>query len=203
MRGDVAHLVGVARDGALVAEVAAGRGVGQEQVVAHDPGEVVGAGGVDADAGGDLTGDRLPHHRVVARSTLGDVVEERAEEQQIAARGAGGDAVEAGAGGVVGIEQRGALGHRLERVPVDGEAVVRVALRPGAHRRPLGQEALPARPRDRATRTPGSCRARPEQVDERVARRRDPTRTSVHSARRSSVARSNGARGPRRVHRGA
>ena len=64
-----------------------------------------------------------------------------AREQQHVAPGSAGDiAVEAGTRRVVGIEQRRALGHRFERVPVDGEAVVGVALRPRPHVLPLREQ---------------------------------------------------------------
>ena len=54
---------------------------------------------------------------------------------------AGDVAVETGTQRVVRVEERRALGHGLERVPVDGEAVIGVALGPCPHVLPLGQQS--------------------------------------------------------------
>ena len=58
---------------------------------------------------------------------LAEIVEQRGEHEEV------------GAAHPVG--ERGGVGRGLPEVPIDGEAVVGVALRPAAHRRPLGQEA--------------------------------------------------------------
>ena len=85
--------------------------------------------------------DLDPHDRVVAGAALGDVVQQRGEQQHVAPAAPGHLAVEAGTQRVVRVEQRRALGDGLERVPVDGEAVVGVALRPRPHVLPLGQQS--------------------------------------------------------------
>ena len=85
--------------------------------------------------------DLDPHDRVVAVAALGNVVEQRGEEQHVAPRAPGHLAVEAGTQPVVRVEERRALGHGLERVPVDGEAVISVALGPRPHVLPLGQQS--------------------------------------------------------------
>ena len=66
---------------------------------------------------------------VVARVALADVVQQGAEHQQVGTVGAG--------------DQRRRRWRRLHEVPVDGEAVVGVALRLAAHRLPLGQHVHP------------------------------------------------------------
>ena len=72
--------------------------------------------------------------RVVARVPLADVVQQRAQQQEIRPCAARNLAVE-----TLGIADRRALGDRLERMTVDGEPVVRVALRSCAHMLPLRQ----------------------------------------------------------------
>ena len=64
---------------------------------------------------------------VVAGKTLAEIVQERAEEEEV------------GSGDLAGQHAR--LRHTLEEVPVDGEAVERVALGPAAHGVPLGEVA--------------------------------------------------------------
>ena len=66
---------------------------------------------------------------VVAWVPLADVVEERAEHEQVGPVRAG-------------HEGRG-VGARLHEVPIDREAVVRVALRLAPHRLPLGEDVDP------------------------------------------------------------
>ena len=69
----------------------------------------------------------MPAVGVVARVALAEVVEQRAEHEQV--------------GPLDPVGERGGVGRRLPQVPVDGEAVVGVALRAAAHRRPLRQQA--------------------------------------------------------------
>ena len=69
----------------------------------------------------------IPSCRVIAWGSLAEVVEQRSEQEEI------GPIDTAGEGGGVG--------GRLPQVAVDGEAVVGVALRTAAHRRPLRQQA--------------------------------------------------------------
>ena len=71
----------------------------------------------------------MPTVGVVAGEALADVVQERAEHQQVGPVGAG--------------DEVGGVGGRLDQVPVDGEAVVGVALRLAPHRGPLRQHPLP------------------------------------------------------------
>ena len=87
-------------------------------------GDVVGR---QAEARPDLAEQRHPGRRVVARVALADVVEEGAEHEQVGPRHA--------------VGELGRVGRGLPQVPVDGEAVVRVALRPAADRLPLGEQA--------------------------------------------------------------
>jgi hypothetical protein len=61
----------------------------------------------------------------------------RAQQQQVGAGAPGDVAFEPGL-----PEQRRALGHRLEQVPIDGEAVVGVALGQRPDVRPFGQQPL-------------------------------------------------------------
>ena len=121
----------------------------------------------------------MPAVGVVARVALADVVEQGAEHEQV--------------GPAHAVGQRGGVGRRLPEVPVDGEAVVGVALRAAAHRRPLGQQphedaALVERLED--VDRPVALRAAA-----RRARRAAPVRpalrphvaASTSAARRSSV----------------
>ena len=89
---------------------------------------------------------------------------------------------------------RRALGDGLERVPVDGEPVVRVALRPRAHVLPLREQ--PHEHADVIERLEDRDRAaaRREQRDERIARRRVSTPPTPRSPIRASASRSIGSR---------
>ena len=72
-------------------------------------------------------------------SALAEVVEQGAEQQQV--------------GPIDAVGQRGRVGRRLPQVPVDGEAVVRVALRSAAHGAPTRAGCARAGHAGRATRT--------------------------------------------------
>ncbi len=128
----LADPLGDPADGALVGEVAPGRDVGQQQVVADHLGELGDVVGVVAhalaDAGDDLDADV----DVVARVALADVVQQRAHHEQV--------------GAVDPVDEGRGVGRRLAQVTVDGEAVVGVALRLAAHRLPLRQDAHPQAP---------------------------------------------------------
>ena len=118
-------------DRGRVVEVAAGGDVGQQEVVAHHGHEQGDVAGREAHPRRDLLDDHLAGDGVVvapdADEALADVVQQRADEEQV------GPVDLAGVGG--------GAGRRLAQVPVDGEPVVGVALRPAADRRPLGQQA--------------------------------------------------------------
>ncbi len=97
---------------------------------------------------------------MVAGPTLADVVQQGAEQEQV---------------GPVHVTGRRRRARRcLDQVPVDGEAVVRVALRPAAYPLPLGQQ--PDEQADLVKGFHGRDRgwARGQQGDQRVARRRRP-----------------------------
>jgi hypothetical protein len=118
-RGDAIH-------GGGVVDVAAGSGIGQQQVVADQRPQRVDVLRREAHPGGDLGGDGLPHDAVVAGIALADVVQEGGDEQQVRAVDVAGE---------LGGGRRG-----LHQVPVDGVPVPRVPLRQGAHAVPLGQQ---------------------------------------------------------------
>ena len=74
----------------------------------------VGVGEADAEPMAEAADDLHPGHGVVALVALADVVEQRAEHEQVGSRHA--------------VDEFGGVGRRLPEVPVDGEAVVGVAL---------------------------------------------------------------------------
>ena len=110
-----------------IVEVATRRRIGQQEMVAHQVDEDVDIGGrkshtcrhgadhLDADGG------------VVAGEPFADVVQQGADEEQVGPFDVPGES--------------GRQCGRLEQVPVDGEAVIRVALWLVAHGGPFGQEA--------------------------------------------------------------
>ena len=114
-------------DGGRVVEVAPGRRVREQEVVAHEVDEDRDVFGREAHAGGDALDDLHAHRRVVAREPLADVVEQRADEQEVRAFDP--------------IGQAGGIGGGFEQVPVDGVRVVGVALRFVAHGGPLRDES--------------------------------------------------------------
>ena len=113
-----------AGDRRLFRQVAPGGGLREREMVPDEPVERGDAGFVDADATSELHGSLGADDGVVALHPLPEIVEKRGEEQQVGAGATRHVAVEA-----VVVEQRRALGDRFEQVAVDGEAVVRVALR--------------------------------------------------------------------------
>ena len=90
---------------------------------------------VEPDATRELRGVLRADLGMVAGQALPDVVGERAEQQQLRAGASRDLAVE-----TLLVEDAGALHYGFEQMPVDGEAVVRVALRPRPHVLPLGQQ---------------------------------------------------------------
>ena len=74
---------GHAGDGGRVIEVAAGGGVGQQEVVAHEVDEHVDVVGREAHPGGNALDDLHADLGVVAGEALADVVEQRADEQEV------------------------------------------------------------------------------------------------------------------------
>ena len=119
-----ADRVGHGGDRHRVVEVAARRGVGQQQVMAGQRDHRRDIAGLQAHPLANLLGVRGPDHGMVtSRVALADVVQQRAQQEEIRARHLAG-------------EPRG-LGGRLEQVPVDGEAVHRVVLGPCSAPRPI------------------------------------------------------------------
>ena len=104
-----------------------------------------------ADVGDELDADL----GVVAGVALADVVQERAEHQQVGPVGAG--------------DERGRVGAGLHQVPVDGEAVVGVALRLAAHRLPLREHVHPEAHLVERLDDGDRAVAGEQQVDERAA----------------------------------
>ena len=104
-----------------------------------------------ADVGDQLDADL----GVVAGVALADVVQQRADHEQV--------------GAVDPVDERGGVGRRLPQVPVDGEAVVGVALRLAADAAPTRAGSAPTGPSGRAPRPPGWRGATgQEQVDEQA-----------------------------------
>ena len=163
-RQQLEHLGGAQRvghrgDGGRVVEVAPGRVLDEQQVVAHeqpDGGDVV---VVEAHPlrGGDTERHARPRCGRPGRA-LADVVQQRGDEQQV--------------GPVHLADQRGRLHRGLDQVPVDAEPVHGVALRAVPHQVPLRQQAgararpgrgpptpAPATARRRAGRRTGAARS--------------------------------------------
>ena len=149
--------------GHRVVQVAAGRGVRQQQVVADQVATIVARPRTARPSRGPSSRDhRDPGVGVVAGKALADVVQQRAEQQQV------------GPGHVAG--ERGGLGRGLDQVPVDGEPVHRVALRVRRAPAPSPGSAATSSPAWSSASSTGTAR-RPgaEQVDERVAGPRPAT----------------------------
>ena len=112
---DGADALGDVRERRAVGEIASHGDVGQQQVVLDHRDQHVGVGEADAEPVTEAADDLHAGLGVVALVALADVVEQRAEHEQVGS----GDAV----------DELGGVGRRLPEVPVDGEAVVGVALR--------------------------------------------------------------------------
>lgn len=95
-------------------------------MVADQADEDVDVVGGKAEAASDVSDDADTDLGVVAGKALADVVEECPDEEEVRA--------------AQGRSQSGGLGRRLEKVPVDREAVEGVALWVVAHGRPLGKQ---------------------------------------------------------------
>jgi hypothetical protein len=105
---------------------AAGGRRGRQQVQPDELLQHLHIGLGEPEPGRDAADDLDAGVGVVAGEALPDVVQQRADEQQV--------------GPAHGARQRGGVGGRFPQVPVDGEAVVGVALGLVLHRLPLGQE---------------------------------------------------------------
>ncbi len=126
---EVASGVGHRAGGRRIFEVAPGGRVGEEQMMAHQrlQGDHVASGKPQprGEAADDFDADRS----VVVALALADVVKEPAEQQQVRSAHGSGEGC--------------CAGRRLHQMPVDGEAVVGVALRPIADRFPLREVPHP------------------------------------------------------------
>ena len=109
-----------------IREIATGGEARQQEVQADEVDQHRDVGGGVPHAGRHDRGQRDAVVGVVTRAALAQVVQERADQQEVGPT----DPTHAFARAC----------HRLQEVPVDGEAVERVALRPEPHRVPLGQE---------------------------------------------------------------
>ena len=125
-RRHVADRLGDLADRRRVGQVAPHGDVGQQQVVLHEPHQHVDVAGRETEARTDLADERHPRRGVIAGIALAEIVEQRPEHEEVGAVDAAGEG--------------GGVGGRLPQVPVDGEAVVGVALRPAAHGIPLRQQ---------------------------------------------------------------
>ena len=74
-----------------VLQIAAGRGVRQQQVMAHHLGQQFDVRRPQAEPGADLGGEFGPDDAVVAAAALADVVAQRAEQQQVGTGHPGGE----------------------------------------------------------------------------------------------------------------
>ena len=126
---DRRHALGDALDRRRVVEVAAERDLRQQQVVGDQLDQHVDVGSGVAQTRAEPACDLDAGVGVVAGAALAEVVEERAQHEQV------------GAGHGCGPRRRDRGG--FEEVPVDGEAVVGVALRSRSHRLPLGEDPRP------------------------------------------------------------
>lgn len=125
-RAHRAHGLGDRAHRGRVVQVAPGGGVDQQQVVPYERPEDGDVVRVEADTGGDVAGDGLPGHRVVARPALADVVQERGHQQQVGAADPAGEG--------------GGPYRRLDQVPVHGPGVHGVALGAAAHPLPVREQ---------------------------------------------------------------
>ena len=95
--------------------------------MAHEGGQHVDVGSGQAKAVPDALDQVDTDDRVVPLVALAEVMEERAEHEEVGPRDP--------------VGELGRVGRRLPQVPIDGVAVVGVALGPGPDWRPLGQQA--------------------------------------------------------------
>ena len=143
-----------------IVEVAPRGDVGQQQVVLDQGDDDVEVVVVETDAPADPLGQDHARSRVIARLALAEVVQQRRENEQIGAQHE--------------IGALGRVGDGLEHVTVDGEPVIRVALRPSAHRRPLREDARPDAALIEGLDDGNRPAAGQEQFDEQPTRRRGP-----------------------------
>ena len=181
----VADGLGHRLDGGGVVEVAPGGDVGEQQVVAHHRDEHVDVGRRRGPCAAPIVAHELDADLgVVARVALADVVEEGAEHEQVGPVGAG--------------DEGGGVGARLHQVPVDGEAVVGVALRLAAHGLPLGEHVHPeAHLVERLDHRDGAVPGE-EQVDQRPAHVVGPRRRAARRPTPPAGRASRGGSGCRR-----
>ena len=128
----------------------------KQEMVRDQLREHVDVGIVEADARSEAARDLDADARVIAFGALAEVVQQRAHHQEI--------------GTVDPCRVARRVRGRLEEMPVDGEAVVRVVLRPRAHRFPLGQDPRPDAAVVERLDHGDRGRAREQQPDEQIAR---------------------------------
>ena len=106
-----------------IGEIPPDGGVGEEKVMLDQQPQRGDVGGVHPDPGTDPLDQVHPHHGVIAGEALAEVVEECAQYEQV--------------GSLDPVREGGRVGGGLPQVPVDGEAVIGVALRTTADACPL------------------------------------------------------------------
>ena len=110
-----------ARDDLRVVEVATRRDRREQQVVPHEVDERLDVFRLVAHACRDRPSESDARFGVITGRALPEVVQQEPDEQEI--------------GALHAVGELGSVRCRLEQVPIDGEAVERVALRPAPHRR--------------------------------------------------------------------
>ena len=116
------------RDGRRVVGVAGARGLGEQQVPAHQGADQVDGAFVEAHPGRDRPGDRLARDAVLGQLALADVVQQRGHHQHV--------------GPADVTDQCGRLDAGLDEVPVDGEPVDHRRVRQQPDPLPLGQDPV-------------------------------------------------------------
>ncbi len=147
-------------DGRDVVDVPAGRGFGEQQMMAHHRDQHLGVRGREPEAGSDHTDDGDAGFGVIAGPAFADVVQQSAEQEQI--------------GPVDAAGRRGRGRRCFDQVPIDGEAVVRVALRFAAYPFPFGQQPDEQADLVKSFHDRDRGRAGGQQGNQRVARRVRP-----------------------------
>ena len=171
-------------DQVLLGEVAAGRGVREEEVVRDHERRELAVVVVDAHRGELLGCDRRAERHVVALADLADVVQQRAQQQ--------------GVGPLLAAEQRPHVRGGARQMRVDREPVVRVALGPAPDVGPARQEPLQQIGAVEHVEHRDPVGAATEQREERLADRRGPGHRVGTRRRRS---RPGSRRGSHRRHR--
>jgi hypothetical protein len=126
---EIADAFGNMGDRSVIREVASSCNIGQKEMMTDHLLEHQSVLSIETHARADLGNEFDTHVGVIAWSALADVMQQRAHYEEV--------------GAIDAIYERGSVRGRFAQMPINGEAVIGVALRSAPDDPPLGKDRFP------------------------------------------------------------